>query len=479
MRTTTNAMTRSCVGLLLLLPACGDDGGGGTGGGGGTDGAGTGGGSAPDGADGADDESGDIEPLPDEDGDRCGGDIRGWETQCLVEDVVAWAGDKGEILGAPVTGGATGRDLCCEGNPSVATADAGCNEICLLEVCEAARIDHMNRCDTCGPWDCGFDMSKCLKSGAHTQVVTCATPVQWPSGYTLTASCSAINNETRNPDGSFDFLEIPDNMTSNDPPICEPSDSLEHDPPRGLGQYKGSESEGTVARVTWSMADAEGEEQSEELDVLFEYAITPCAAPSNACLQLTALELALPTTEVLGMTITDARLAVIAVTEAPVMERDDRFHFSDGSIRVLLQAHVNGFPLVLGGWNAGAPQGRVSPAGDQLSITDLRFEFEDSVVSAALDIGIQGQYDARRPNAQITHATAPASCAEPLTLFATSWDDDGDPLTHRWWIKDVGTFWGPLVDVVLPAGEHDVMLTSFDPSGLFHSETLLYDRRCR
>jgi hypothetical protein len=470
-------MTWPCVALLLLSTACGDDGGGG-GSGGGTDGAGTGGeASEGDGGEGADDESGDMEPLPDEDGDQCGDDIRGWQTDCLVQDVTAWAGDKGEIPGAPWAGDGTGRTLCCEGNPSVATADGGCNGICLLEVCEAAKIDHMNRCESCGPFDCGFDMSKCLDGGAHTQAVLCGMPVQWPYAYTLTASCSAVNNENRNPDGSFWFLQDP-NDTEDDPLTCEPAAGLGYDPPRGLGQYKGSASDGTMARVTWSMGETGGEEQSDELAVLFEYAITPCAAPSNACLQLTALELTLPTTEVLGMTITNARLVVVSVTEAPIMERDDRFHFSDGSIRVLLQAHVNGFPLVLSGWNAGMPLGRLSPAGDQLSLTDLRFEFEDSVISAALEIGIQGHYDARRPNAQVTHVTAPTSCAQPVTLLATSWDDDGDPLTHSWWIKDVGTFSGPLLEVVLPAGEHDVMLTSFDPSGLFHSETLRYARRC-
>lgn len=111
------------------------------------------------------------------------------------------------------------------------------------------------------------------------------------------------------------------------------------------------------------------------------------------------------------MTLTDARLSVIAVAEAPVMERDARFHFSDGSLRVLMQTHVNGFPLVLTGWNVGMPQGRRS-------------------------------------------STRGGSAA-----WARS--------RERW------------VDVVLPAGEHDVMLTSFDPSGLFHRQTLRYARRCQ
>jgi hypothetical protein len=146
---------------------------------------------------------------------------------------------------------------------------------------------------------------------------------------------------------------------------------------------------------------------------------------------------------------------------------------------VLLQAHVDGFPLVLSGWNAGMPQGRLSPAGDQLSLTDLQFELEDSVITAALEIAIQGQYDARRPNAQITLTTAPTSCSEPVTLLATSWDEDEDPLEHAWWIRDVGNLEGPLVEAVLPAGEHDVMLTSFDPSGLFDTQTLRYVRVCR
>lgn len=478
----STAVLRPCLGLILLMPACGGNGGGGTSGGdgGGTEGGGTGGG----GLDGADDESGGPPtPQPDENGDQCGGDVHGWETRCMVQAVTAEASDKGQIPGAPPDGEHTGRMLCCEGNPPVSAADAGCNSICIIEVCEAAKLDHMNRCDSCGPFDCGFDMSNCLAGGAHTQTVTCLTPAQLPFSYTLTAACSAFNNEARNPDGSFWFLEQPpsDPDSSNDPAICNPPNNIEHDPPRGLGQFKGSQSDGTLARVTWSMGELGGEEHSEDLDALFQYALVPCGAPSGECIQLTGLELTLPATEVLGLTITHARLGVISVTEAPMVERGESFRFSDGALRVLMQAQVDDFPLVLTGWNVGRPLGRVSPAGNQFSLSDLRFEFADGVISAALEIGIQGQYDARRPNAQITHVTAPTSCAEPVTLLATSWDEDEheDVLTHRWWIHDVGTFFGPMVEVVLPAGEHDVMLTSFDPTGLFDSDTLRYARTCR
>lgn len=359
------------------------------------------------------------------------------------------------------------------------TADSGCDRVCIQEVCEAAKIDHMNRCEKCAWFDCGFDMSDCLDGRTHNQTVTCARPVQLPYGYTLTASCSAFNNEHRNADGTFAFFEQPTNDPTNDPPFCGTLDNIEHEPPRGLGQYTGSASQGTVARVTWSMAAAGGEEMSEELDVLFQYGITPCAAPSGDCLELAALELTLPTTTALGMTITNARLAVVSIDEAPVIERGEHFRFSEGVIRVLMQAYVDGFPLVLSGTNVGNPSGRLSPAGNQFSITDLRFVFEDSAIAAALEIEIQGQYDARRPNAQITQLTTPTTCDEPASLLATSWDDDQDPLTHTWWVRDVGTFSGPLLELALPAGTYDVMLTSQDPSGLFDTETLRYARRCR
>jgi hypothetical protein len=180
--------------------------------------------------------------------------------------------------------------------------------------------------------------------------------------YTLTTSCSAINNETRNPDGTFDFLEDP-NIPANDPLICTPSSNLELEP-------------------------------------------------------LTAT-------------------------------------------------------------NVGSPYGRLSPEGDQFSISGLRFEYSDSVVTAALEVDIQGQYDARRPNAQITRVAAPEGCDEPVSLLATSWDADRDPLTHSWWVRDIGSLSGPLLEVPLPAGEHVVMLTSGDGSGLFDSETLRYARNCR
>jgi len=414
--------------------------------------------------------------MPDAHGDQCGGDVLGWETRCLVEDLEAVASDRGEIPGVPAIGAHTQRALCCEGQPSIETADEGCHGYCMLELCEAALADHVSRCDTCLVKDCGFDMTNCLGGGAHNQIFACLAPLGGNS-YTLTATCSAANNEERNPDGTFFFLQDPSPM--DDPPICSPSDDLELDPPRGLGQFKASAGEGTVARVAWSLADMSGEESTDDLEVLFQYGIMPCAKPSSDCLELTALELTLPTTTTMGMTITQARLSVVAVEDAPVLERGERFSYPEGSIRVLMQAHVNGFPLVLTGTNVGSPNGRVSPEGDQFSLSGLRFEYADRVITAALEIEIQGQYEARRPNAQITRSIAPESCDEPVTLLATSWDSDQDALTHTWWVHDVGSFKGPLLEVMLPAGEHDVMLTSRDPSGLVDSTILRYARTCR
>jgi len=460
--------------LFLLLPACRDDGSGSSDGGGTDGGGGTGG----DSSDGADGESGPEEPDPDLHGDQCGGDVLGWETVCLIESVVGEANDRGEIPGLPPEGGSTVRKLCCEGQPSVEEADAGCQGYCILETCEAALLDHLDRCESCALPNCGFDMTDCLDSGVHDQLVACLAPAQFPFYYTLTTSCSAINNELRHPDGTFDFLEDP-NITGNDPKICGASENLEHEPPRGLGQFKASASDGTLARLTWSMADMSGEERSEELDVVFEYGIVPCATASADCMELTALELTLPTTSALGMTITKARLSAVSVEEAPMIERGEAFHFSEGAIRVLMQAYVDGLPLVLTGTNVGSPSGRLSPAGDQFSISGLRFEYADSVVDAALEVDIQGQYDARRPTAQITRMAAPERCGEPVTLLATSWDADQDALTHTWWVRGIGSFSGPLLELPLPAGEHTVMLTSGDTSGLFDSETLRYARTCR
>jgi hypothetical protein len=463
--------------LLSAVPACKNDEGGESGGG--TDGGGTGGESG----DGADDESGPDEPDPlgpDPLGDQCGGDVHGWETECLVQNVVGEASDRGEIPGLPPEGGSPVRSLCCEGQPSIEEADAGCQGYCMLEACEAALADHFNRCESCALPNCGFDMTDCLDGGAHNQLVACWQPAQLPFNYTLTTSCSAINNEQRNPDGTFDFFEQPLNDPMNDPDFCGMPESLEHEPPRGLGQYKASASDGTLARLTWVVADMNGEERSEELAVLFEYGVVPCTAtPSAECLELSALELTLPTTSAMGMTISRARLSVVAVEEAPVLERGEHFRFSEGSLRVLMQAYVDGVPLVLSGTNVGSPSGRISPAGDQFSISGLRFEYADSVVDVALEVDIQGQYDARRPTAQITRVAAPQRCDEPVSLLATSHDADQDPLTHTWWVRGIGTFSGPLLELALPAGEHTVMLTSGDGSGLFDSETLRYARVCR
>lgn len=474
-----DVMTRWPISALLLLlpalPACGHGGGGDSGGGGGTDDGGTG----TESGDGADDESGEPEPpVPDPHGDQCGSEVRGWQTGCFVHDVVGEASDRGEIPGIPAEESSTARTLCCEGQPSVETADAGCQDYCLFEVCEAARVDHINRCGACLWPNCGFDFTNCTAGGAHTQIVACVNPGEWDS-YTLTASCTATNNEVRNPDGTFHFLEQPLNDTTNDPLTCNVSENLEREPPHTLKHYIGSASEGTLARLSWSMGDLSGEERSEDLDVRFEYAVLPCAEPTTDCLELAALELTLPPTTALGLTITQARLSVVSVEEAPVVERGEDFQLADGAFGVLMQAQVDGVPLVLSGTNVGTARGRISSSGDQFSISDLRFQYADSVFTAALDIDIQGRYDDRRPNAQITRGSAPERCDEPVTLLATSWDADQDPLTHTWWVRGIGSFSGPLLELPLPAGEHTVMLTTGDDSGLFDSETLRYARKCQ
>ena len=180
---------------------------------------------------GADDESGDP-PVPDPDphGDQCGGDVLGWETECLVQDVIGEASDRGEIPGLPPEGGSTIRRLCCEGQPSIEEADTGCHGYCMLEACEVALVDHLNRCQSCALPSCGFDMTDCLAGGAHDQLVACLSPAQFPFNYTLTTSCTAINNQVRNPDGSFGFFEQPLNDPMNDPKICGLPENFEHEP---------------------------------------------------------------------------------------------------------------------------------------------------------------------------------------------------------------------------------------------------------
>lgn len=91
-----------------------------------------------------------------------------------------------------------------------------------------------------------------------------------------------------------------------------------------------------------------------------------------------------------------------------------------------------------------------------------------------IDVMVKWPHSAERAN-----LSAPERCDEPVSLLATSHDADQDPLTHTWWVRGVGTFSGPLLELPLPAGEHTVMLTTADGTGLFDSETLRYARVCQ
>lgn len=415
---------------------------------------------------------------PDAHGDQCGSDVFGWETPCFINSATVQKSQNGNTQDIPVPfTDATHGQLCCEGKPSIATADQGCEDICMREACEAARIDHMSQCDACGPWDCGFDMSNCLAGGSHDQTIACL----WPLGvgqYTLTVECDAMNNAVRNEDGSFNWIEDP-NDTSNDRDLCNTPMNLEHDTFGALAQYSGSSSTGTTARVEWSLGASGGIESADEVDVEFGYGLVPCNGLDDLCLSVRTLKLSLPTTEVLGMTITGAQLIATSFQREPTIERGEDFSFPAESIEVILRAEVDGNLLVLTGHNMDTATGQLAPAGDSFSLSDLRFGFEDSILSATLEVNIQGGYDEHAPTALIQRMAAPSACAEPVVFAAASYDADDEPLEHRWWVPGMGSFSGPLLEVALPAAQSRVVLTSFDPSGRFDIEGLTYTRSCQ
>lgn len=405
--------------------------------------------------------------------------VFGWETPCLVADRVVMASDRGEIPGVTPSGALTTRPLCCEGSPSVTTADQGCEDICILEACEAARIDHINRCTKCGAFNCGFDMSDCLSSPQSVQTVICLEPLTLPHQYTLTAVCSAFNNQGRNDDGSFLFLQHPVNNIDDDPLFCNGPEGQGVKPPRGLGQFSVREGAGSVALVTWTLEDLDGEEQSDQIDAHLEYGVIPCSTTMGNCVELASLVLTLPTTQVLGMTVANASLQVISVEEAPEIAAGGSIQYSEGALGILLRAQVDGTPLILAGYNSGNVSGLLAPEDDVFSLTGLRFEFDDGVISAMLEADVHGHYEVRAPTAEITLMPPSPICSDPVTFLATSWDPDLDIMSHRWWIEDVGTFHGSDLEVALGPGAYTIVLTTEDSTGSWDTETLYYTRSCQ
>lgn len=294
--------------------------------------------------------------------------------------------------------------------------------------------------------------------------------------YFLRAKCTnARNNEVMNND-IFAWREDPDDPFNN-PRSCKSSDDVEKATNVVVGDDLAIEDAGSIATVTWTTGSSTGFEDSQDVAVRFEYNIIDCDNQQR-CFDLAELTASLPSTTVQGIALQNASLSVYQVDSQPVLSSSGGYSYAPGTVHAILSGVANGVPLVLVGANTGSAQGQILPASDVLTLSNLRFDYGDSVISGALNLSIVGDYTKRGPTAVIVPVDVPRACSDPVSFRAASSDLDGQSLTHVWWIPSTLVSTGPTLDVVLANGDYTIGLISRDPDGRLDAEAIEYTRTC-
>ena len=216
-----------------------------------------------------------------------------------------------------------------------------------------------------------------------------------------------------------------------------------------------------------------------DMQTLLQQLERPCAQASGDCLSLSQLEVVLPTyTSQGGVSITDATLSVTDAPPAPLSSGS--FTLPAGSVGATATATIAGNESSGKAVTTQDISGRISPATDTVSISNIVFSYDNSFFVADLRIDVQGSYGSRAPVAAIQVVDAPSSCGAPVAFQARSVDYDGDKLDHRWFVTETGeSKTGALFETLLQPGTHHVSLLSKDPLNRTGSATLAYQRSCR
>lgn len=417
------------------------------------------------------------EKDPDPHGQACGLDVTGWKTQCDIVGQISYENPlaPGELLEIEPLESDT-MVACCEGAPSIATADSACMDVCVAELCRLAKKIYQQIAEENG-WfctqGCSFDTQGCLAGLPVQQFPHPPDGEDYP--HEVTVTCEATNVEPRHPDGVFAFIDRPENSTFRDPPTCSPDMQVGLVPLDSLAANTVVEDAGTYALATWWAGTSEGRHSSSSIEIDVDYHLYPC--DRSECLELTRFDASIPAGSYAGLEVQSGQLALVAVTAQPLVDATGRFDFPAGSLHFVLTADIGEARLTITRTNATATQGRVSHAADLFELTDLHLNYEDSDFGAELRLDLAGTHTNRTPRAAIRRLDLPLGCKDPVVFEAASVDPDGDAMRHYWWTPD-GMTNASSTDVVLTPGDHLIVLLSVDGRGAHDVTSLAFTRRC-
>lgn len=445
--------------------------------------------------DGADDTEGE-QGLGPEDFDYClpgpegGPYFMGWQIACTASSATrSFVNPLDEsFVEIEDVSGPLGN-ICCGGISPVLEADEDCQVLCMEQICEAARVQHVSWAvdvsnDGMGgdcldvSENCGFDFELCMSGVLHEQA---GGPGALFS-YFMQAECEAIHDQEISPySDEYDWwrwVEFPNDPANDPAPLCAPIPDPEPGLPESAPENEVEEEPGTSITLQWSIVGGPIEsEQSFDGNVDLAYAVNPCS--SGDCIGLSRLHVSVPNGTYHGLELANARLIVEQAPRETPLSASGAFSWGSGTLGATLSLAVDGIPLVITGFNEGRVDGIALPRSNTMTLTNLVFDFDDGLVDAALELNINGTYARHGPDAVIKVLDAPTDCAAPVTFEAASHDLDGDPLTHVWWVPPWFLGTGSLLEATLPPGSYHVYLTSLDSSGRFDSTALHHVRSCR
>ena len=430
-------------------------------------------------------------PTPFENGGLCESapvyidEVYGWQTECTQSSSLMVITDSQTGISQSYFGDTGLKSACCMGKPEEIEADAACLLTCRRERCELAQTLHEALVEETGCFQlngCSFDFVDCL-DGYSLQSFWPIYDGDPPTSYSyeINIGCTAESTEPRHPDGTFAFINQPENNIFDDPPICgTPPDGQ----PPGSGNFIGKlavnlavEDAGTAATAEWTLDGEGGTALNSDVEVDVGYSLAPCA--SSDCFDLSTLTATIPSFTLEGLTINRADLSVIAVRDKPVLSSTGAFTFPAGSLEAILSATIDGtIPLALFATNDEPVTGRALPGSDLLSLSNMDFSFAETGFVAALELDVQARYTERAPLAAIRQVSLPRSCTDHVVLTAASRELDGQAMTHNWWIPGLTSVTGPSLEVPVPSGNYLVALTSIDSRGNADTDVLWIRRTC-
>jgi hypothetical protein len=445
--------------------------------------------------DGADDTDGEP-PLGPEDYDYCtlgpeGSDwFMGWQITCNATSATrTFVNPFDDTLFELEDISGPFGSICCGGIALEAEADLDCQTLCMEQICEAARVQHVawaldvsndGAGGDCLDYidNCGFDLGQCMSGMLHEQV---ANPGALFS-YILQAECEAAHDQVISPySDEYDWwkwVEFPNDPNNDPAPLCAPIPPPEPGLPEKASEHEVGEEPGTSITLQWSVGDGPPSAgQSLDAEVDLAYAVNPCA--EGDCIGLSRLHVTIPDGTYQGFELQNLHLIVEEASQEVPLSASGAFSFSSRALRATLSLSVAGIPLVITGYNEGRALGVALPHANTMTLTNLVFGFDDGAIDAVLALNINGTYVRHGPDAMIKVLDAPTDCAMPVTFEAASNDLDGDSMTHMWWVPPWFLGTGNLLDAALPAGTYRVYLTSSDSSGRSDSTALQYVRTCR